>query len=237
MPAPGWHALEPSGRSWGRRAASDRTREERGYLARLVERLPGTEAHDAGTAAYLDLLDRALEDRRVTQTEAEELMRIAGEWQLSRADIQEAHREYLAGLTNVARADGSVSAAERADLEAVRDMLGLHATALEALLTGPTSSPTNADARSAKDELGGRTVCFTGELRGRLDGRLISREQAEELARQAGLRPVSRVTRELDILVVADPDTMSSKAKEARVRGVRILAEPVFWTEIGVRVE
>src|SRR3990172_10776779 len=49
MPPPGWLTLQPSGRSWCRRMAAEAAREERGYLARLVERLPGTEASDAGT--------------------------------------------------------------------------------------------------------------------------------------------------------------------------------------------
>ena len=49
--------------------------------------------------------------------------------------------------------------------------------------------------------------------------------------------PVKSVTKKLDVLVVADPDTMSSKAKKARTYGVRIMAEPVFWRLMGIDVE
>lgn len=45
------------------------------------------------------------------------------------------------------------------------------------------------------------------------------------------------VTKRLDCLVVADPDSMSGKARKAREYGVRILAEPVFWRAVGVDVE
>jgi DNA polymerase-3 subunit epsilon len=86
-------------------------------------------------------------------------------------------------------------------------------------------------------ELRGKSVCFTGALSSSYRGLPITREQAEELARGAGLRVLKGVTRELDILVVADPSTMSSKARKARDYGVRILAEPAFWHAVGVQVE
>ena len=235
MPPAGWLTLQPSGRSWGRRAAAEALREERGYLARLVERLPGTEASDAGTAAYLDLLDRVLEDRRITRNEADALMATAGEWGLSRARIQEAHRTYLMQLVQVALMDGVVSNSERADLEAVRDMLGLHPAVLDAgLATTPPPAPSAAQRSS---ELAGKSVCFTGMLSGSYKGQPITREQAEELARGAGLQVLKGVTRQLDVLVVTDPNTMSSKARRAREYGVRILAEPAFWRAVGVQVE
>ena len=45
------------------------------------------------------------------------------------------------------------------------------------------------------------------------------------------------VTKKLDYLVAADPDSMSGKAKKARQYGIRILAEPVFWRMLGVDVQ
>jgi NAD-dependent DNA ligase len=45
------------------------------------------------------------------------------------------------------------------------------------------------------------------------------------------------VTKGLDLLVVADPATQSSKAKKAREYGTRIMAEAAFWTALGARVE
>jgi hypothetical protein len=51
-------------------------------------------------------------------------------------------------------------------------------------------------------------VCFTGTLQTRVQGRLIEREQAEALPRAAGLVVHERVTKALDVLVVADPDSL-----------------------------
>jgi DNA polymerase-3 subunit epsilon len=45
------------------------------------------------------------------------------------------------------------------------------------------------------------------------------------------------VTKHLDLLVTADPDSMSGKAKKARDYGVRIVAEPVFWQMVGIGVD
>jgi len=44
------------------------------------------------------------------------------------------------------------------------------------------------------------------------------------------------VTKDLDILVVADPNTLSGKARQARRLGTRIIAEQAFWHAIGVQV-
>lgn len=72
---------------------------------------------------------------------------------------------------------------------------------------------------------------------GRIGGLPITRHQAEALAEQAGLQVRERVTKDLDILVVADPYTRSGKAEAARRYGVRIMAEAAFWRAIGVQVE
>jgi hypothetical protein len=45
------------------------------------------------------------------------------------------------------------------------------------------------------------------------------------------------VTKALDILVVADPNTQSGTARTARRFGARIMAEAAFWHAIGVQVQ
>lgn len=43
----------------------------------------------------------------------------------------------------------------------------------------------------------------------------------------------ANVSKGLDVLVVADPDTQSGKATKARQLGTGVMAEPVFWQAIG----
>jgi DNA polymerase-3 subunit epsilon len=116
-------------------------------------------------------------------------------------------------------------------------MLGLDHGVLERLLDRVPPSPAPSQLTPSALDLAGTSVCFTGTLRSCYQGQLITRGRAEELARAAGLRVAKSVTRGLDVLVVADPNTLSTKARKARDLGVRILAEAAFWRAIGVQVE
>jgi DNA polymerase-3 subunit epsilon len=234
FPAVPWPPIAPSGRSLPR-GSSTALEGEPSYLARLVERLSPIDTGDADLAAYLELLDRVLEDRRVTEDEAEALLASAEEWGLDRDDAERAHHRYLLALCEAALVDGRVSATEREDLETVRRLLGLGEDALEEALAAAASG--GGAASVPIERLVGMTVCFTGTLEGRLQGEPITREQAHELAEEAGLVVRDRVTKDLDILVVADPYTKSGKAQAARRYGIRIMTEAAFWRAIGAQVE
>ncbi len=240
LPSGGWCRATPSGRCL-RRDQATMTRQERAtYLARLVDRLDTTGVPSAEVAAYLDMLDRALEDRRITEAETNALVATAREWGLSRGQVTNAHQHYLRALVAAAWADGQISPAERRDLEGVCTLLGMEATVLASLLAAPppaTRQAASGEQRMAGSRLAGQTVCFTGALSGRLGGEPITRAQAEQLAAAAGLVVAPRVTKALDLLVVADPDSLSSKARKAREYGTRIMAEAVFWQAIGAPVE
>jgi DNA polymerase-3 subunit epsilon len=238
LPEQPWCSVPASGIVLQRESARAAVADERGYLARLIERLPPTPFDDPDEAAYLDLLDRCLEDRKITEDEADTLFRTAGEWGLSRARVFEAHHAYLAGLARVALTDGVVSAVERQDLEAVCEMLGLHRSALEQTLAAArqpvaVAGPAEPAARCA---LAGMSVCFTGAIPGTFNGAPITRDAAEALAAGAGLFVRKNVTKSLDLLVVADPETASGKAKKAREGGIRLMAAAAFFQAIGVQV-
>ena len=118
-------------------------------------------------------------------------------------------------------------------------MLGLHRAALDALLVA-NAGPAATVALSgpvAPTDLRGKSVSFTGELLGSLKGERIFREMAERLATAAGLEVRPSVSKKLDLLVVADPETQSIKARRAWQYGVRIMAETALWKAVGVRAE
>jgi DNA polymerase-3 subunit epsilon len=202
------------------------------YLAELVGRLDGRETNDPDAAAYLDVLDRALEDRRLTGDEAKALHDTAREWGLSEAATTDAHVQYLDALCDVAVADGSVTEAERSDLELVAHLLNVTGR-LESSLRAAFDRQGAAED-GPRESLRGLSVCFTGALAIQLGNGPVTRETAERLAAEAGLHVLKNVSRKLDLLVVADPDTQSGKARRARDLGIRIMAEEVFWQRIGV---
>lgn len=215
------------------------------YLQRLFERKDNgsLSTTDVGTGiAYGALLDRVLEDRRVEKSEVDALVEMADKWDLSREQIQHLHRNYLDQLTIAAWADGVVTESERRDIQTVAHLLGEENRSIDQILTEAKLQFANAtlkklDAHSTdKDVLSGKRVCFTGELQCLLDGKPITREYAEVLAKGAGLGVLSSVTKKLDLLVLSDPHSQSGKAKKAREYGVRIMHEPVFWNAINVVV-
>jgi DNA polymerase-3 subunit epsilon len=187
------------------------------------------------------LLDRVLEDRHVDDSEGDALISMAETWGLSGPQTRLAHCAYINQLALAALADGVVTEAERRGLALVARLLGqqrdLEEILRKAAAQAPVGQTLSPPASSADNSLAGKRVCFTGECQCCYDGQIISRELAEELSTEAGLIVMGSVTKKLDLLVVADPQSQSGKAKKARQYGIRILHEPVFWKAIGVRVE
>jgi NAD-dependent DNA ligase len=93
-----------------------------------------------------------------------------------------------------------------------------------------------ADPATPENSFGGLTVCFTGELICRHEGQRLTRSSAWALAERAGLIVAPRLTKTVDLLVLADPDSTSEKARMARQYGTRLIAETAFWEMIGVEV-
>jgi ATP-dependent Lhr-like helicase len=223
------HPTVPAtGRVQQRGAGSARIEQQATYLAGLVGRLGDLDVADPDLAAYLDVLDRALEDRRLTDEEAGALHQTAAAWGLSISAVREAHGRYYDALLAAALADGKVTEFERADLDTVALLLGIDQESRQ---------PNHARPSQAGDDLAGRSVCFTGALVGKLNGSSITRDQAQAMAQQAGLVIKANVSKGLDLLVVADPDSQSGKAKKARELGTRVVGEMVFWRAIGAPVE
>lgn len=217
---------------------------ERSPLAAMAARLAvpdGISTPQDVALAYLGLLDRVLEDRRITDDEVLALAEHAQAWKIDRDDATELHAHYLETLNRSAWADGVLTDAEQRDLETVAELLGIpleeHHTA--ALTAGPVPAAVAAlvEGEHQPGELAGLTVCFTGESVCTLLGVPLARETQEGLAVWAGLTVKSGVSGRLDLLVLADPDSQSGKARKAADLGVRRIAEPVFWRLAGVPVD
>ncbi|MFV1978443.1 MAG: hypothetical protein ACC649_03735 [Myxococcota bacterium] len=68
-------------------------------------------------ANYIELLDRVLEDRVVTDDELADLASLAHEWNLGRDQLEEINLSYMRSLVAVALANDVVTEAERRDLD------------------------------------------------------------------------------------------------------------------------
>jgi DNA polymerase-3 subunit epsilon len=212
------------------------------YLEKLLKRTHEKASDLNFTEAqidYIDMLDRALEDRIVDEAEAKALFETAIEWGLSGKQVLEIHEKYLTQIVNTAMEDGKISDFEMQDLLMVATLLGKKEEDVVKLIRKNKLSPIQEPGLTSKstEDFKGKKVCFTGELFCSINGTPISRIVAHELSIKAGLEVLERVTKELEILVVADPNTLSEKAKKAKKYGVRILHENVFWKTLGIKVD
>jgi DNA polymerase III subunit epsilon len=185
------------------------------FLTRLVDRLP--RLHQPQGDAYLALLDRALLDRHISASEADGLVATADTFGLARADVLHLHRVYLDGLAVAACDDGILTAKERHDLNQVAGLLGLQAADVEqALAAAETERRSERQRPDAWQLRPGDIVVFTGAMQ-------PPREEWQSDAVAAGLRAEDHVTTRTKLLVAADPDSMSGKAKKARQYGIPIV--------------
>lgn len=214
-----WPQLAPSGTPPVHRRSAGHVVPH--FLARIVDRIPRSGSPDVD--AYLAMIDRALLDRNISESEADGIVALAHRLGLTRAEVVQAHHLYLQALARAAWEDGVVTDEERRDVEAVAVLLGL----------GPVDA-----ARVLAEE---RIV--TCELRPQVGGLRLqpadvvvltgtmtqgTREELADAARTAGLRVTSAVSRRTTVLVAADPDSLSGKARTARTHGVPIIGEDAF---------
>ncbi|HWN72783.1 MAG TPA: exonuclease domain-containing protein [Solirubrobacterales bacterium] len=205
--------------------------EEPSFLATLVGAADSALGPDTALVApYLEVLDRAIEDRRLSETEQGELAETAVMLGLSADRVRSLHSDYMGTLIALARRDSVVTERERHDLVLVGEALGINE--VEDLL----DQPFKGHQAQPQDSLLGKTVCFTGALTCIYEGVQVTRELAHQLAEEAGMTVAPRVTKKLDMLVVADPDSMSGKAAKAREYGIRVVAEAAFWPMLGIEV-
>jgi len=226
-----------------RAAARDAASAQPSYIRRLLAHAGPFSVVDVNenmAFEYLGTLEQALEDRYVDKQEEEVLVRVARSLGLDGEAIEILHGGYLDRLIAAALDDGVITAIERLDIEAAGRLLGFDDEYVRQSLASAHSQRSMCPSSTSavgRPSLAGKSVCFTGESVCSYHGQPITRETADALAVAAGLEIADSVTKQLDVLVVADPSTQSSKARKARQYGTRIIHEPLFWQMLGVAVE
>lgn len=217
-----WPSIARSGIAGRPRAATPRPPEP--FLARLAESLPRT-AETWEQEQYLALLDRALLDRVLSTREQSTLAAVASDLSIDRDTARALHRRYLEQLARAAWADGILTDAEHADLLAVAELLSLTAAevtlALDLAQQAQSSDDAAAPAPTRFALAPGDLVVFTGDMR-------VAREEWMVRAVRAGLTPHPAVTKKVALVVAADPDSLSGKAKKAAAYGIPIVTEESF---------
>ena len=160
---------------------------------------------DGPLLAYLDMLDWVLDDLVITQSEREHMSTVATDLGIDPSQREAAHAAYLQSIVSAAQRDGVITEAEHSMIGTIATALGVDTVEIPEVTKRSESGPLAPGLR----------VCFTGEAI--VDGRKVERTELEARAAHVGLQSVADVTKKgCDILVVADPSSMSRKAKKAR---------------------
>jgi DNA polymerase III subunit epsilon len=193
------------------------------FLARLIDRIPRT--GERATDAYLAMLDSALLDRQISATEADALVDLAHDLGLTKTEAVDAHHRYLNALAEAVWADGVLTDDERRDVDAVATLLAIDLATVEHTLAATQSTHSPVDAAKLNVTglalKPGDTVVLTGAMQ-------RGRAEITAQARGAGLRTTSSVSRQTTVVVAADPDSLSGKARDASALGVPVINEHTF---------
>lgn len=206
-----------------RRRSSSHERRPDAWLDRIVSRMP--RVGDAAADSYLEVLGDALVDRYLSVHEQTALLLLAEDLGLGWEQVRELHVQYLEAMATVALQDGVVTSEERRDLDQVAASLGLAASDVgRALAAGgmpnPKAGPSSPTPLRSIELRAGDRIVITGDTR-------RTREEWIERLIDAGLEH-GGVTTGTRVLVAADPDSLSGKAKKARDYGVPIITEAAF---------
>jgi DNA polymerase-3 subunit epsilon len=227
---PRWeaHARTVAALRWPRLTPSEVSPVSRGcastvpvdFLARLADRLP--HSPDPAVDSYLAVLDEVLLDRYVSLDEADSLVEVAATLGMDRTAALAAHRSYLGVLVEAAWEDGEVTPDELDDLRQVAGLLGLGEPDVVAAVEAGRAPDRHFGDQVTRFQLRpGDIVVFTGQLS-------EPREVFEERAMAAGLVVAAGVTKKTSLVVAADPDSLSGKARKACAYGIPIVAEDAF---------
>lgn len=205
----------PTGVVWKARAGV--SAEPQSFLERISTDAAGKEVDDA-SSQYLALLDRCLLDGHISVSEGAQLAQVARELGLARASVEAIHRDYYVELERRAWADDVLTDDEKADLRAVGILLQLSEAEIAAAVDDVRPELSAAPAQVVFALQPGDLIVLTGDM-------TRERSDWEDDLRQRGFTPHSNVTKKTALVVAADPDSPSGKARKARDYGIPIVNE------------
>lgn len=196
------------------------------YIGRLVDFMPRVDAEDLSDP-YLAVLDQALADRYISADESAALRALADYLKLPPTRVEELHHEYLQALARIALGDGHLSDDELDDLTRVAELLALPVGSVPGALDAAAATVDQPETSQLPIQPGQKIV-FTGDMG-------EPRELWMQRAADHGFVPHPGVTKDVALVVAADPASLSGKAKKARGYNIPIISIADFRTALGYR--
>ncbi|MGW8432615.1 exonuclease domain-containing protein [Curtobacterium citreum] len=220
-----WPRVPSTGAGWlpRRRGGAAVTRSR---VDRATDRMPAVDGSGAAFQ-YAALLDAALADGLLSTSETAALEALAQDSGLTTDQQRRLHHRYFDDLVEAVWADGILTIQEHIQLERVAALLGIPNDRLEDAVhsrkpgerRAATAAVEPEDESVSLDE--SSIVTLTGEMR-------RGRAAIEADLARYGIRTAPAVTKKTTVLIAADVDSLSGKAKKARQYGIPILGEDVL---------
>lgn len=196
-----------------------------GLVAELADYMPRVDDSELADP-YLAVLDQALADRYLSEDEDAALAALAANLGLADTEVARLHHGYLDALARVALADRHLSDDELADLKRVAEILELPPDAATAALDR-AGTPAGLEVTNGGLPLEpGDLIVFTGDMQ-------EPREVWMQRAADHGYVAHPSVTKKVRLVVAADPDSLSGKAKKARGYNIPIIGVDDFRRALG----
>ena len=92
------------------------------------------------------------------------------------------------------------------------------------------------ETKKVSDALQGKAVCFTGDTKvpNLETGNTFTRPECQELVKEHGGVVKSGVSKKLDVLVLVDLNSQTSKSRKARELGIEMISDKQFFERVGV---
>lgn len=219
-----WPSVASAGAAW---QARDRTAvggphdtRSASMLDRATNSLPQVHGSVA-IQQYVAMLDAALADGLLSVGETDELADLARQLRLDDDRRVALHHAYFADLVAAAWADAVLTDDERGVIQTVATLLDIDRADLERAMHDPRPMATSQSAAPADPEIalgGSSLVVLTGEMR-------RSRDAIEADLARLGVPTARAVTKKTTLVIAADVDSLSGKAKKAKQYGIPIASE------------
>lgn len=225
------------------------------FLERIAQSA-STPTRPGAEGDYLALLDRCLLDGLISVSESIALAAAAADLGLDRGAVEVLNARYFDELIERAWDDGVLTEAEQRELAVVGELLRIPESARAAALVRPGpaagfgagSAAGDVDAADVGAGVGmgaadagaprpsatdrftlepGDMIVLTGQM-------ARERSEWEAILHRLGFVSHPGVTKKIKLLVAADPDSLSGKAKKARDYGIPVVDEAGLARLLGV---
>lgn len=200
---------------------------EEPVLTKYITKLPDA-AETAEDRGLLRLFDDIFSDGLMTLEEASLVDAYVEEVGMDAKKLAALKDQYFLDLVNVAWADGVLNAAEIAGIHYVGKLMGKSLAEIKSkieYLKDEISEEAPNFARFTIHLEEGDHIVLTGEMP-------LSRSHYEQIASENGLICWPSVTKKVKVVVAQDPNTLSGKAKRARLIGIPVVSLEDFLVAI-----